>query len=151
VDHRHTYEIEQELAALAGGPVTVHFSSIYVPITRGILAVCHCFPKKAVKRMDLLDLYRSFYREEYFIKIFDLPVDPGASWRHHAYPWSAAVAGTNYCHIGLDTDEKRGRIVVFSVLDSVGKGGAHAAVQNLNLLFGLDERKGLDRRGMHPY
>lgn len=46
VDHRHTYEIEQELGGLSSEPVSVHFSSAYVPITRGILAICHCFPKK---------------------------------------------------------------------------------------------------------
>lgn len=53
--------------------------------------------------------------------------------------------------MGYRNDEKRNRIVVFSVLDSVGKGGAHAGVQNLNLLFGLDEKTGLTRRGLHPY
>jgi N-acetyl-gamma-glutamylphosphate reductase len=51
----------------------------------------------------------------------------------------------------LDVDEKRGRIVVFSVLDSIGKGGAHAAIQNMNLMFGLEETTGLRRQGSHPY
>jgi N-acetyl-gamma-glutamylphosphate reductase len=51
----------------------------------------------------------------------------------------------------LDVDEKRNRVVVFSVLDSLGKGGAHAAVQNLNLLFNLEETMGLTRYGLHPY
>jgi N-acetyl-gamma-glutamylphosphate reductase len=73
------------------------------------------------------------------------------SWRYLLYPWVSAVSGTNFCHIGLDIDEKRGRIVVFSVLDSIGKGGAHAGVQNLNLMFGLEEDMGLRRYGLHPY
>jgi N-acetyl-gamma-glutamyl-phosphate reductase common form len=151
VDHRHTYEIEQELGSLSGIPVTVHFTSTYVPITRGILAICHCFPRQKISRSDLLDIYQAFYHDEYFVKVFDLPKDIQSSWQYRPYPWVAAVSGTNFCHIGLDVDEKRQRIVVFSVLDSVGKGGAHAGVQNLNVLFGLPEQTGLERYGLHPY
>ena len=80
-----------------------------------------------------------------------MPKDSNASWQYAPYPWVAAVSGTNYCHIGLDVDEKRGRIVIFSVLDSIGKGGAHVAVQNMNLMFGLNEMTGLMRTGLHPY
>lgn len=151
VDHRHTYEMEQELGRLSQSPVTIHFTSIYVPITRGILAICHGFPSQKISRSDLLELYRAFYHDEYFVKVFDLPKEAQASWQYRPYPWVAAVSGTNFCHIGLDVDENRRRIVVFSVLDSVGKGGAHAGVQNLNILFGLPERTGLERYGLHPY
>jgi N-acetyl-gamma-glutamyl-phosphate reductase len=151
VDHRHTYEMEQELGYLTESGITVHFTPAYVPITRGILAICHCFPNREVSRSKLLDIYREFYEDEYFIKIFHIAKDPDATWQYLPYPWVSAVSGTNFCHIGLDVDERRGRIVVFSVLDSIGKGGAHAAVQNLNLLFGLEENTGLKRYGMHPY
>ena len=151
VEHRHTYEMEQELGLLTTEKVTVHFTPAYVPITRGILAICNCFPKSPVNRRDLLELYREFYHGQFFVRIFDLPPDSKSNWRYEAYPWVSAVSGTNFCHIGLDYDEKRDRIVVFSVLDSVGKGGAHAGVQNLNLLFGLDEKTGLTRHGLHPY
>jgi N-acetyl-gamma-glutamylphosphate reductase len=61
-----------------------------------------------------------------------------------------AIAGTNYCYVGLDVDERRGRIVVFSVLDSIGKGGAQVGVENMNVMFGLERTMGLKRRGMHP-
>lgn len=151
VDHRHTYEMEQELGQLSEWPVTVHFTSTYVPITRGILAICHCFPKRPLIRSEVLDIYKDFYQDEHFVKVFDVPQDPQASWQYRPYPWVAAVSGTNYCHIGLDIDETRNRLVVFSVLDSVGKGGAHAGVQNMNLMFGLDEATGLERLGLHPY
>lgn len=151
VDHRHTYEMEQELGLLSSSKVTVHFTSAYVPITRGILAICHCFPRSPVKRDELLTLYREFYRDQFFVRVFDMPHEASANWQYVSYPWVSAVSGTNFCHIGLDIDEKRNRIVVFSVLDSVGKGGAHAGVQNMNLLFGLDERTGLTRHGLHPY
>jgi len=151
VDHRHTYEIEQELSIIGNTDVTVHFTTAYVPITRGILDICHCFPSSKVNRDELISLYKDYYSEEPFVKIIDLPKEENASWQYIPYPWVAAVSGTNYCHIGLDVDEKRGRIVVFSVLDSIGKGGAHAAVQNMNLLFGIDEMTGLKRTGLHPY
>ena len=151
VNHRHTYEMEQELSLLSSEKVMVHFTSAYVPITRGILAICHCFPKGSIVRDELLSLYREFYRDQFFIRVFDMPPEQNASWQYLPYPWVSAVSGTNFCHIGLEIDEKRNRIVVFSVLDSVGKGGAHAGVQNLNLLFGLNEKTGLTRYGLHPY
>lgn len=151
VDHRHTYEIEQELGMLCNTEISVHFTTAYVPITRGILDICHCFPNAKVTRDDLIDLYKRFYQNEVFVKIIDLPKEQGSSWQYIPYPWVAAVSGTNYCHIGLDVDERRGRIVIFSVLDSIGKGGAHVAVQNMNLMFGFEETTGLRRHGLHPY
>lgn len=150
-DHRHTYEMEQELGLLADSKVTVHFTTSYVPITRGILDICHCFPSQKISREELLDIYKEFYKNEFFVKIIDQPKEEGVSWQYVPYPWVAAVSGTNFCHIGLDVDESRGRIVVFSVLDSIGKGGAHVAVQNMNLMFGLEETLGLKRYGLHPY
>ncbi|MEX2246046.1 MAG: N-acetyl-gamma-glutamyl-phosphate reductase [Dehalococcoidia bacterium] len=150
IDHRHTYEMEQELGLL-GGEVRIHFTPAYIPITRGILAICHCFPVTPVRRDELLDLYREFYDREPFVKVFDQPRESAATWQYRPYPWVAAVSGTNFCHVGLDVDERRGRIVVFSALDSIGKGGAHAGVQNLNILFGLEETAGLRRYGLHPY
>lgn len=151
VDHRHTYEMEQELGLLAGEQVSVHFTPMYAPITRGILTVSHCFPKKTTNLKEIKELYRDFYKDDFFIQVMDIPADASPSWQYSPYPWVNAVSGTNFCHIGLDVDEKRGRIVVFSVLDSVGKGGSHAGVQNLNLMFGLPEATGLVRFGLHPY
>lgn len=151
VDHRHTYEMEEQLTVFGSQKVTIHFTPTYVPISRGILDVCHAFPLQKTSRAALLELYKDFYKNEHFIQIFDLPKSEKASWQYKPYPWVAAVSGTNFCHIGLDYDEQRERIVVFSVLDSIGKGGAQAGVQNMNLLFGLDEKTGLERYGNHPY
>ena len=113
--------------------------------------MCHCFPNRPAVRKDLLQLYQDFYAGEVFTAVFDLPKERDAAWEYRPYPWVSAVSGTNFCHVGLDIDEKRDRVVVFSVLYSIGKGGAHAGVQNLNLMFGLEERTGLERRGLHPY
>ncbi len=150
VGHRHTFEMEQELTLLHESEVSVHFTPTYVPITRGILDVCHAFPTRSITRAELLELYCEFYRDEPFVRVYDLPPEEGSSWQYRAYPWVSSVAGTNYGFVGLDVDERRGRIVVFSVLDSIGKGGAQVGVENMNLMFGLPRTAGLTRVGLHP-
>lgn len=151
VDHRHTYEIEQELSALASGPVSVHFTPIYVPVSRGILVTCTVFPVQDVTRAALLALYADFFANAPFIHIHTAEPNRDGAWNYRPYPWVSVTSGTNYCLIGLDYDERRNRLVVFSALDSLGKGGAHAGVENLNVMFGLDPREGLGRAGLHPY
>ncbi len=150
VNHRHTFEMEQELSILAGKDVCVHFTPMYVPIVRGILNICHVFPHKTISRDGLFDLYQDFYFGEPFVKVYELPKEADTTWQYKPYPWVSAVAGTNYCFIGFDVDETRNRIIVFSVLDSVGKGGAQTGVENMNLMFGFDRSIGLSRRGLHP-
>ncbi|MGH0036581.1 MAG: N-acetyl-gamma-glutamyl-phosphate reductase [Myxococcota bacterium] len=150
VGHRHTREMEQELSRLAADRVCVHFTPVYVPIVRGILDVCSAFPTRSVSRCDVVDLLRGFHRESPFVEVFDLPPEEGATWQYRPYPWVSAVAGTNRCQIGVDVDEERGRIVLLSALDSIGKGGAHVGVENMNLMFGLPRTQGLLRLGAHP-
>ena len=150
VGHRHTYEMEQELGLLAGAVVRVHFSPVYVPITRGILDICRGFLMRPTSRDDLLDLYREYYKSHPFVQIYDLPKEPSASWQYKPYPWVSAIAGTNYCQIGIDVDNERNSVVVFSALDSLGKGGAQVGVENMNIMFGLGRTSGLTRRGLHP-
>lgn len=150
VGHRHTYEMEQELSQLSGQEVCIHFTPTYAPITRGILSICHTFPKQNTSREDVLDLYKQFYKDSPFVQVYDLPKEKNVSWQYRPYPWVSSIAGTNYCYIGLDIDEQRKRIVVFSVLDSIGKGGALAGIENMNIMFGLERTTGLLRRGMHP-
>ncbi len=150
VDHRHTYEVEQELGLIAGQAVQIHFSPVYIPITRGILDICHTFPKEKVTREDVLDIYREYYRNHEFVVVYDQQREEGTSWQYRPYPWVSAINGTNYCHIGLDYDERRNRLVVYSALDNVGKGGAQVGIENMNLMFGLDRGQGLRRKGLHP-
>ena len=150
VGHRHTFEMEQELGLLSKSPVHVHFAPVYVPITRGILNICRGFLTESTSRDDLLELYREYYQSHPFVQIYDMPKETATSWQYKPYPWVSAIAGTNYCQIGLDVDEERGSVVVFSALDSVGKGGAQAGVENMNIMFGFDRQVGLTRRGLHP-
>jgi N-acetyl-gamma-glutamyl-phosphate reductase common form len=150
VEHRHTYEVEQELSLLAGAPVTVHFTPFYCPFTRGILASCHGFATRSVSRDELLDLYDDFYRDEPFVKVIRLEKDPKVAWQYLPYPSVATVAGSNYVQIGVDVDQRRGRIVAFGALDNLGKGAASSAIQNMNCMLGLPETMGIEGRGLHP-
>jgi N-acetyl-gamma-glutamyl-phosphate reductase common form len=150
VDHRHTYEMEQELSGVAGTRVTIHFTPYYAPFTRGILAACHGFLKRTVTREAVLALYREFYRGEYFVRVIDIEKDPKVSWQYLPYPSVASVAGSNFVHIGVDVDARRGRVVVFSALDNLGKGAAGSAIQNMNCMLGLPEETGLTGVGLHP-
>jgi N-acetyl-gamma-glutamyl-phosphate reductase len=150
VDHRHTYEIEQELSGVARAPVTVHFTPYYCPFTRGILAGCHGFLARAVRRADLLDLYQGFYRGEPFVRVLPFEKDSTASWQYVPYPSVATLAGSNFVHIGVDVDERRRRAVVFGALDNLGKGAASSAIQNMNCMLGVPEDAGIGGMGMHP-
>ena len=150
VGHRHTFEMEQELGGLAGGNVQVHFTPCYIPIVRGIVDICRCFPREKVTRATVLDLYRRFYEGQPFVKVFDRPSDGDEAWNFKPYPAVATVAGTNYCHLGLDVDEERNSLVVMSVLDSIGKGGAQVAIENLNIMAGFKRTDGLADYGFHP-
>lgn len=150
VDHRHSYEMEQELSALVDDLVQVHFTPVYVPITRGILNICHAFNEQAVTRKQLLELYKDYYQLHPFIKVYDVNKENNAAWQYKPYPWVSSVVGTNYCYIGLDIDEKRNRIVIFSVLDNLGKGGAQVGIENMNLMFGLHRQSGLNQLACHP-
>jgi N-acetyl-gamma-glutamyl-phosphate reductase len=149
-DHRHTYEVEQELSALAGERVKIHFTPFYAPFSRGILAACHGFIAEPLDRGQVLDLFKDFYQGHYFIQVLDMDKDPKVSWQYLPYPSVATLAGSNFCQIGVDVDNKRGRVMVFAALDNLVKGAAGAAVQNMNLMCGLPEEAGLTMLGMHP-
>lgn len=150
VAHRHTYEMEQELSLISKRTVRVHFTPGYVPIVRGIVNICRCFPVDRIDRSRLLDIFREFYENHPFVKVYDQPRDETEEWNYRPYPWVSAVAGTNYCYLGLDIDEERNSIVVISVLDSLGKGGAQVGIENLNIMAGFKTIDGLLDRGIHP-
>ena len=150
VDHRHTYEVEQELSAVAQEKISINFTPFYAPFARGILAACHGFLREPLDRRQVIDLFKDFYHGHYFIQVLDIDKDPKVSWQYLPYPSVATVAGSNFCQIGIDVDAKRGRVVVFSALDNLVKGAAGAAVQNMNVMLGLPEETGLTMLGMHP-
>jgi len=150
VDHRHTYEVEQELSVLAGVDVKVHFTPIFCPFTRGILASCHGFATRKVSREEVLALYEAFYEAEPFVGVIAAAKDPSVSWEYLPYPNVAHLMGSNYVQIGIDVDPQRGRIVAVGALDNLGKGAASSAIQNMNCMLGFADEEGLRGRGLHP-
>src|SRR5262249_34961529 len=115
-----------------------------------ILAGCHGFLTRRVSRADLLDAYQAFYRNEPFIRVLAFEKDPTASWQYLPYPSVANVAGSNFVRIGGDGDERRGPAVVVGATDSLGKGAASSAIQNMNCMLGLPEDAGISGMGLHP-
>lgn len=139
-NHRHTPEIEQTLSRLAGESVKVSFTPHLLPINRGILSTIYASLNKECTTAELLDLYRKRYADEPFIRV--LP--------EGQLPNTAFVRGTNLCDIGLVVDGRTGRVVIVSAIDNLCKGAAGQAIQNFNLISGLDECSGLSAAPLFP-
>ncbi len=142
--HRHSAEIEQVLAEMAGEQVKVSMSAHAVNMVRGILSTAHLFTNAAVKPIDVWKAYRSMYTGSYFIRLVR---DKQGPFR---LPDPKLVIGSNFCDIGFEIDERTGRIVALSATDNLIKGAAGNAVQAMNLMMGLDEKTGLAMAPLHP-
>jgi N-acetyl-gamma-glutamyl-phosphate reductase len=127
--HRHTPEIEQELAAL-GADVRITFTAHLLPLDQGELVSCYVTTHDGGPR-NARALYQEFYAGEPFVELSDSP------------PGVRDVRETNICRISVHRDERTGRMIVFAVIDNLWKGAASQAVQNLNLMFGLPEGDGI--------
>jgi len=127
--HRHMPEMEQIAAEIAGSDVQILFQPHVGPFDRGILSTVYCQPKKNLSNEELLLLYNDFYKDEPFVQI-----------RRDA-PAVKDVAGTNYCHIFVTC--VKGKIVSFSAIDNLVKGASGQAIQNMNIVFELEESLGL--------
>ncbi|MBM7853870.1 N-acetyl-gamma-glutamyl-phosphate reductase [Desulfohalotomaculum tongense] len=138
--HRHIPEMEQELCKLAGGEVTISFTPHLVPMTRGMLSTIYANLTCQMDSEQINRLYRQYYAGEYFVRV--LP--PGM------LPQTKALAGSNFCDIAVTVDRRTGRVIVLSAIDNLVKGASGQAVQNMNVMFGLDEKSGLDVVGMYP-
>ncbi len=136
--HRHLPEIRQCLAAIAGGPVPLTFVPHMVPMIRGIHATL--YGRLSDPAANLQEVFEHRYREEPFVDV--LP--PGS------HPETRSVRASNCCRIAVHRPANGETVVVLSVIDNLVKGAAGQAVQNMNLLFGLDERVGLEAVAVLP-
>jgi N-acetyl-gamma-glutamyl-phosphate reductase len=128
--HRHMPEMEQIASAMAGTNVGVLFQPHVGPFDRGIFSTVYCQPKGKAKLEEIQKLYEKFYADEPFVQIVSQP------------PSIKDVVGTSYCHIYIAC--VKGRIVCYSTIDNLVKGAAGQAVQNMNIIFGIDETVGLE-------
>jgi N-acetyl-gamma-glutamyl-phosphate reductase len=137
--HRHLPEIEQELSALAEKEIRISFTPHLVPLTRGMMSTIYCLPETQ-DAGRIMEVYREYYGREPFIRLYPQGEFPHTKWVH----------GTNYCDLGFSLDERTGRLVIISVIDNLTKGASGQAIQNMNLLCGLEETMGLPRLALFP-
>ena len=139
--HRHVPEMAQELSLVGGQEVYVLFSPHLIPITRGILTTAYAtLTDRTLGAAELHDIYESHYRDEPFVRVC-----PAGK-----YPVTKQVAGTNFCDVGVTFDARSGRAIAVSAECNLGKGLSSAAVQCMNLMFGLPETMGLMGVGVWP-
>ncbi len=138
--HRHTPEIEQNLARAAGRPVAVSFTPTLAPMPRGILATATARLAHDTDPVAVREAWEKAYGTEPFVHLL-----PEGQW-----PSTASVVGSNCVHLQLAVDEHVGRVVVVAAVDNLTKGTAGAAVQCLNLALGLGETTGLPLAGVAP-
>ncbi len=138
--HRHTPEIEQELSLAAGSDITLSFTPHLTPMNRGILATCYAKLTQKVDYNAVKSIYEKYYGNEYFIRLTKEGTFPETRW----------VKGTNFVDIGFSIDSRTNNIIVVGAIDNLIKGAAGQAVQNMNILFGFDEKAALDIAGVFP-
>lgn len=138
--HRHTPEIEQELSLAAGEPVTISFTPHLVPMQRGILVTAYASLKREVTWEEVKEVYDRYYDKERFVRVLDQDVCPQTRW----------VEGSNYVDVGFKIDPRTRRIIMMGAMDNLVKGAAGQAVQNMNLVCGLDEAEGLRMAPLFP-
>ena len=134
--HQHVPEIEQELEHIGDWTNQLVFMTHSLPVARGIFASIYAEANRELKEDELRKLYADYYRDSFFVRLVN--GSPDINW----------VKTTNFCDLGFAA---RGRqVVVFSAIDNLVKGAAGQAVQNMNLMFGLDETTGLKLVGTNP-
>lgn len=139
-DHRHTPEIEEQLGYAAGEPVLLNFTPHLVPMNRGILITAYASLKNEVSYEEVKAAYDKYYEKERFVRVLPKDVCPQTKW----------VEGSNYVDVSFRIDPRTQRVIMMGAMDNLVKGAAGQAVQNMNLLFGLDEAMGLKQAPFFP-
>jgi N-acetyl-gamma-glutamyl-phosphate reductase len=132
-EHRHNPEMEEVLSREAGRPVNLTFVPHLVPMSRGMLTTIYARCAKKASEKDLLDCLASFYSRSHFVRLSP----------PNRFPDTLHVRGSNYCDIGLKLDKHNNRLILIAAIDNLVKGAAGQAVQNMNIMLGIDETTGL--------
>jgi len=132
--HRHTPEIEEQLGYACGrDDLKLIFTPHLVPMNRGILVTAYANLAKDVTYEDVKAAYDKYYDKEYFVRVLPKDVCPETRW----------VEGSNFVDIGFKIEPRTNRLIMMGALDNLVKGAAGQAIQNMNIIFGLDEKTGL--------
>ena len=132
--HRHMPEIDQEIALMAGSKVSVNFVPHLVPMERGMMSTIYLHLKKNISTSEALKLYKDFYSKEYFVRVMDEGI----------FPDTKNVVRTNFCDIGCKVFPEKSLVIVVTAIDNLVKGASGQAVQNMNIMYGFEEKLGLN-------
>ncbi len=138
--HRHTPEIEEQLGYAAGRPVRINFTPHLVPMNRGILITAYASLTREASYEEVKAAYDKYYTSEKFVRVLDKGLCPQTRW----------VEGSNYVDVNFQIDPRTKRVIMMGAMDNLVKGAAGQAVQNMNLMFGLPETRGLDLVPLFP-
>jgi N-acetyl-gamma-glutamyl-phosphate reductase len=137
-NHRHTPEIEQILSMDTAQDVTVQFTPHLLPIDRGILTTTYSTPVVDLNQELVRDTFLNYYEKEFFVRVVDQP------------PSVKNVRGSNFCDLFATYDERTNKIITIAAIDNLVKGAAGQAIQNMNLMFRLIEKTGLEYAPLNP-
>ncbi len=136
--HRHVSEIEQELAKACGQGILVDFTPHLIPINRGIISTIYADINPKFSLQDIKNCLQTRYNDEYFVRVID------------GEPAISDVVGTNICVIAAHQSRSERKVIIVSVIDNLCKGASGQAVQNMNIMFGFDEKFGLEMAPIFP-
>jgi len=136
--HQHTPEIEQALSKISGTAAKISFTPILAPMPRGILSTITAKLTKQISTKEVHALYAKYFADSQFVTVLPMGV----------MPKTAALSGSNHLQIQVAVDEHTSRLIVSVAIDNLGKGAAAQAIQNANLMCGLDEAAGLSFDGL---
>lgn len=139
-NHRHTPEIEEQLSYASGQDVKLNFTPHLVPMNRGILITAYATLTKEITEEEIREIYKKYYKDEYFVRVLNAGECPETRW----------VEGSNFVDVNIKVDKRTNRVIMMGAMDNLVKGAAGQAVQNMNLMFGLDEKEGLMQPPMFP-
>lgn len=138
--HRHTPEIEEQLGYAAGRPVFLNFTPHLVPMNRGILITAYASLARETTYEEVRAAYDKYYEKERFVRVLGRDVCPQTKW----------VEGSNFVDVGFKIDPRTNRVIMMGAMDNLVKGAAGQAVQNMNLMFGIEEAEGLRMAPVFP-
>jgi len=136
--HRHTAEIEQEISKSANAKIKISFTPHLVPMNRGIISTIYVGIKESFSIKDLQNCLNTRYQDEYFVNI------------SNQHPSTRNVCGSNFCHIAVFASRLENQAIIVCVIDNLMKGASGQAVQNMNIMFGFDEKEGLTNLPIVP-
>lgn len=137
--HQHVIEIEKQLAKLTDKSFQITFTPHVVPLSRGILSTIYARSSAGYDLSSALDVYEDFYRKEPFVRFLGTKLGT-----------TMEVRGSNFCNIFINYDKRTQRFIIVSMIDNLVKGQAGNAVQNMNIMFGIDETAGLLYPSQYP-